>query len=202
VGTGFRSPSVAEEWPEEHAIDTRRVTLGGGEDGMEWHETPKSSNVFAFAYDSAGGILYVKFKAPAKPVAFKPGKSPTTGRPYRIGIRPHVEGPAYAYGSAARPVPPFVYDRMRAASSVGGAVWEYLRVHGSHYQHKYPYVLAAVPDPPGGGKPYVPRKAVRESASYPQGFRVRTVPQIGVGRRGWHESTLDEYGTPNPGRYG
>lgn len=157
--------AAEDDWPEEHLVDTRVVSapleaVMSGKDPLVWTETPQSSNVYSFAFDRDEGILYVTFKAPSKE------------RP-----RPQVTGPTYAYGSKARPIPPRLFESLARASSKGRWVWDHLRVRGSRWRHQVPYILAY-----GGfdasGEQYIPRKATA------RGFRVRTVPVVGQGRRG------------------
>src|SRR3972149_1742289 len=52
--------------PEEHPIDTRRVSghFLRGKYALKEIETPQSSNVYSFAFDGEQGILFVTFKAP------------------------------------------------------------------------------------------------------------------------------------------
>jgi len=148
-------------------------------------ETPASSNVFAFGYDSVNKILYVQFKAPGEVTHYKDATNACTGEKYRVGHRPHAPGPIYAYGSKARPVPEKVFEQMLTASSKGSFVWQNLRVCGSSHEHQYPHTL--VSPSMAGGNMYVPRKATS------RGFRVRTVPTVGKGRRPAERSTLAGY---------
>ena len=155
-----------------------------------WIETPESSNVWGYQYDTAAKILYVSYKAPGKSVSYRENQvNLCTGKTYKMGERPHIQGPVYAYGSAARPVPESVFREMQSASSKGQFVWDRLRICGSIWRHQYPYTL--VSPSLAGNRLYVPRKASRN------GFRVRTVPTIGFGRRPAYRSTLP----PTQGRF-
>jgi len=149
-------------------------------------ETPQSSNVWGFGYDHKEGILYVAYKAPGANIKYTPRVNSCSGESYQMGHRSHIKGPIYAYGSKARPVPASVYEDMKSARSKGEFVWHRLRVCGSLWEHQVPYILVA----PSvvGDSIYVPRKASRD------GFRVRTVPTVGWGRRKAVRSTLPGIG--------
>ncbi len=101
-----------------------------------------SSNVWGYFYElepgkQKSGILYVTFLAEAP----------------RGGSRPTSAGPTYAYYD----VPLKKYESFQRASdsSAGKAVWDYLRVRGSSWDHRYRYKLVQVTGD------YVPRKATR-----------------------------------------
>jgi hypothetical protein len=133
------------------------------------HLTPRSSNVYSYVFERESvrtGILYVTFKA------WSPGRGKSEGA-----------GPTYAYYD----VPLRVYQSFQstAASSPGGAVWDYLRVRGSVHEHQYHYRIVAGTLVQGSGV-YVPRKATR------LGFKNRAVPNVGAGRRGYERNTLPE----------
>ena len=148
-------------------------------------ETPQSSNVYAYGYDPQTQILYVQFKAGESPKVWYERQNSCSGETYWCGIRPHVPGPIYAYGSRARPVPESVFNAMMMADSKGEFVWQYLRVCGSHHEHRYPYTLVS-PDTnhQGANNLYVPRKA------WKGGYRTRTVAAPGRGKRPFERSTL------------
>lgn len=125
--------------------------------------TPGSSNVYGYYFEFEArttGILYVTFLA--------------TG----VGGQRSGPGPTYAYYT----VPGRKYHEFARATetSAGNAVWDYLRIRGSMWQHQHNYRLI---QPQGD---YVPRKATQA------GFRTRNVPAIGVGRREYRRSTLPE----------
>lgn len=164
---------------------------------------PESSNVHSFFYDYAEGVLYVRFRE-GDVIGTRKSKSVCTGKEYSMSIKDNSPGPLYSYGGRKRRIPPELYNSMAAAASKGKFVWTELRVCGSVYQHKYPYTLT---DVPAGGN--VPRKATRPPMGTPtpegqpplrpgQGdrpratFRVRTVPTVGTGRRGFRTSTLPQ----------
>lgn len=147
------------------------------------HLTPGSSNVYSFVYENElpnTGILYVTFRA------WHPGQRGKSNSP----------GPTYAYYN----VPLTAYRSFLADADVsaGRAVWDYLRVRGTVYDHRYPYRIVAGSTIPSGGV-YVPRKATR------LGFKNRSVAFFGVGRRDAHRSSLPEQnflpnrGTPDRG---
>lgn len=162
--------SDPETWPDEHTIDTRKLSAVLDAGAGIWAEevlTPESSNVYSFAYDEAQGILYVSYKAAAPPGERE---------------RPNERGPTYSYGGRMRPVPRHVYVNMRSAVSKGGFVWDELRVRGTIHGHHYQYTLVSPSF--AGGEIYVPRKATA------RGFRTRsvvaaapTIRQVGQPRR-------------------
>lgn len=145
--------------------------------------TPESSNVHSFTYDEDRGVLYIVYRAPLDPVGTRRWTNSCTGEEYNLQIRPNVPGPMYAYGGRSRPVPKWMFEELKAASSKGTWVWDRLRVCGSFYEHQFPYNLAG---PAMEGILYVPRKATRK------GFRVRTVTPVGKGRRWYLQSNLPE----------
>lgn len=190
-------PSVGgladDDEPPEHDIElSGRGTLGydaAGTPGLISREilTPGSSNVYSFVFEQenqTSGILYVTFKA------WHPGQK---------GKRPNTAGPTYAYYDV--PVRRYEAFASMAATTAGGAVWEFLRVRGSKWDHRFPYRLVAGVLIPSGGQ-YVPRKATR------RGFKKRALANQGTGRRGFVESSLPEQsydarpnrGRPNRGR--
>lgn len=156
-----------------------------------------SSNVFSFAYDYEASTLFVTFwghkinagavtkgrvrrgKGQSRPqLKGKLGRTVTGERGGR--------GPMYAYYD----VPVRVFERMRSASSKGKFVWDELRVRGTVYGHKYRYSLVQgqVNTQKGVQGVYIPRKATS------QGFRSRSVADLGTGRRGFQTSTLPATG--------
>jgi hypothetical protein len=182
-GSGL-PPTTGDEWPEEHGIPlVGRDSASYDPEAMEAIlnreiKTPDSSNVYSFVYeeetDPSGrfqersGILYVTF------------------RPWYPGMqhRPNGPGPMYAYFDVAWRK----YKAFEAAAknaSAGGAVWEYLRVRGSKWDHRFPYRLVGGVQVPAGGL-YVPRKVTQ------WGLRRRTLPTPGTGRRGFVQSSLPE----------
>jgi hypothetical protein len=181
-----------DDEPPEHDIRlSGRGSMGFDQQGMEELvgreiRTPGSSNVYSFVFEpenrqqgiTGQGILYVTFKA------WHPGQK---------GERPNRAGPTYAYYDV--PVRKYKAFESMAASTAGGAVWDYLRVRGSKHDHRHPYRLVAGSLVPAGGE-YVPRKATR------RGFRKRAIPAMGTGKRGFVESSLPEMvsrGAPNRG---
>lgn len=164
----------AEEWPEEHMVGT----LGRGSIGYD-EELAKalitrehrveSSNVYSFVFEREGvrtGILYVTF------LAWSPGVDRRAG-----------PGSTYAYYDV--PLAKYNQFARAAASSAGKAVWDYLRVRGSIWEHQHTYRIVGGTLVQGGGQ-YVPRKATQG------GYRKRAVTNVGVGRRGVTRSTLPE----------
>lgn len=96
-----------------------------------WILTPQSSNVYAFAYDPVGRLLYVTYQEPD-------GSA----------------GPMYSYGSVGTPFPESFYQALVNANSKGKWIWDNVRIRGTVFGHKFPYTLVR----PGAGG-YVPRKA-------------------------------------------
>ncbi len=179
-----RPPTTGDEWPDEHGIPlVGRDSASYDPESMEAIlnreiRTPESSNVYSFVFEEEtdprgrfqerSGILYVTF------------------RPWYPGMehRPNGPGPMYAYFD----VPWRKYRAFAAAAtnqSAGGAVWEYLRVRGSKWDHRFPYRLVGGVQVPTGGL-YVPRKTTQ------WGLRQRTLPTPGTGRRGFVRSSLPE----------
>jgi hypothetical protein len=168
----------------EEFDDVQLLGRDAGYDQGDWQVvmtqmrlTPGSSNVYGYYFEFEArttGILYVTFLA--------------TG----VGGQRSGPGPTYAYYT----VPGRKYHEFARATetSAGNAVWDYLRVRGSMWQHQHNYRLI---QPQGD---YVPRKATQA------GFRTRNVPAIGIGRREYRRSTLPERlfprnnrGTPDRG---
>lgn len=155
----------------------------------------QSSNVYSFAYDYAASTLYVTFqghkinRGGVRRGRVSRGKS--TSRPQLVGDLGGTltagrggRGAMYAYFD----VPARVFERMKSASSKGKFVWDELRVRGSVYGHKYRYSLVQgqVSTQKGVAGVYIPRKATA------QGFRTRSVADLGQGRRGFQTSTLPQ----------
>jgi hypothetical protein len=122
----------------------------------------QSSNVYSYFYGiettpERGGILYVTFLG---------GEGEDRSGP----------GATYAYYD----VPLEKYRRFQNASAVsaGNAVWDYLRIRGTIWNHQHRYRLIQV------SGDYIPRKATR------LGFKTRHLPAPGVGRRSFRRSTL------------
>ena len=107
-------------FPKDHPILTGEQTL-----------TPRSSNVYSFAYDYDQWLLYVRFK--------EDGKEGKKNSP----------GSLYQYAD----IPPRLFLSMLSASSKGGWVWDNLRIRGTLSGHQKPYRLVGIT----GG--YVPRQA-------------------------------------------
>jgi hypothetical protein len=125
----------------------------GGIDGvMAKMRRVTSSNVWGYYFEVEGGysqnvgkyrgsksgLLYVTFLAEAPPG----------------GKRPDSAGPTYVYFDV--PVSKFEQFHAASDSSAGRAVWDYLRVRGTSWQHQHRYRLAQVQGD------YVPRKATRD----------------------------------------
>lgn len=153
----------------------------------------ESSNVYSFAYDYNASTLYVTYqgskinRGSVRRGTVRRGKS--SSRPQLIGERGSTvtgerggRGPLYAYFD----VPARVFDRMQRAASKGKFVWDELRVRGSVYGHKYRYSLVQgqVSTQKGVTGVYIPRKAT------PQGFKSRSIADLGQGKRGFQTSTL------------
>jgi len=191
-------------WPRERSIASpvRTVPTGLDQGDISWHQTPESSNVYAFGYDFDQNILYVQYKGEGETGTVR-GENSCNGKSYKYKTRPHIPGPVYSYGSRSQPIPEAVYYSMKSAASKGKFVWQNLRVCGSHWEHQVPYQLATVPTPQDGSAPYVPRKAIgpqdvtitdEDDREYQtqtaDRFRVRTVPVVGTGRRKAYPSTI------------
>jgi hypothetical protein len=189
AATSGRVRPAAEPWPAETTIETLPTRIRGAFEQMPqdiegfspWIETPESSNVYAIAFDSSQGLLYVQFNASAPVIGYKDMTSICSGVTYRCGIRPHAAGPIYSYGGAGRRITEEMFERFVNAESKGQFVWQNLRICGTQHGHRYPYTLTDVPEGQS-----IARKATR------RGLRVRVVPTVGTGRRGGRRSTLPE----------
>ncbi|MFM9961457.1 MAG: hypothetical protein ACKV2Q_09540, partial [Planctomycetaceae bacterium] len=88
----------------------------------------ESSNVYSFVFEREShrsGILYVTF------LAWTPGSKHRSG-----------PGPTYAYYDV--PLRKYhEFEQAATTNSAGGAVWDYLRVRGSVYQHQHQYRIVA-----------------------------------------------------------
>jgi len=126
-----------------------------------------SSNVYGYTFTLETpqmGILYVTF------LEYVPKAAGGSGE------RGDGPGPTYAYYDF--PLAKYRQFESMAASSAGGAVWDYCRVRHSVYEHQHSYRLVAA-----SGE-YVPRRAMAG------GFKDRAVADPGMGRRGFKRSTL------------
>lgn len=162
-----------------------------------------SSNVYAIGYDESTLTMRVQYLAAAVNALALKGRGHTgehrmqgtlgkTVRPERSG-----PGPVYDYHG----VPRQVFLRVFDAKSIGGAIWDQLRVRGTVYGHKFDYelvaastvnVMTAATSTLGAAKKvgfmtYVPRKAVGPnqfgSRQIKQGNRVfrSVLPAVGLG---------------------
>ena len=135
-------------------------------------KTPGSSNVYGYYFEFESrtrGTLYVTFKQ-------KEAEGKSNGGP----------GPTYGYYD----VPARHYQDFKRAtdSSVGAAVWDYLRVRGTIWAHQFQYRLIQVQGD------YVPRRATQ------RGYRTRHVVQPGDGPKIILRSTLPEELFSDPDR--
>lgn len=159
--------------------------------------TPQSSNVYSFSYfrpsGDTTGTLYVTFQEHAiNPGSVRQGTTKRGGRRSRTQLRGRLgrtvggktggRGASYAYSR----VPPHIYKGMVAAASKGKFVWDKLRIRGSISGHQYAYSLVQGQVSPKAGGVYIPRRAT------PQGFRTRSVVEVGRGVRGFQTSTLPQ----------
>lgn len=186
---------IEDTWPAEHTIDTRlrtgvprARTMEGrlDEAGLSKEiKTPQSSNVYSMQYDYPAGILYITYRAPGQPTGYKKMRSICSGKMHSVAIRPNVPGATYSYGGASRPFPRSQWESIKRAHSKGQWIWENIRDCETKWRHQYPYTLVSGV-PLGGGATYIPRKLTSK------GFRVRSVPQPGKGKRGFRVSTLPE----------
>ncbi len=134
-------------------------------DKPEWEEMKssmrlvESSNVYSYGYQHESptmGILYVTF---------------LNWVPRSFGGDGSRSGPGPTYGYYDFPVAKFKAFEAMAASSAGGAVWDFCRVRHSVFEHQHTYRLIQ------SGGDYVPRKATAK------GFKARMPANIGVGPR-------------------
>lgn len=176
-----------EDTDEETTIQT--LGRGMGYDAEDDTETiqreikVESSNVYSFVFEREShrsGILYVTF------LAWTPGSQHRSG-----------PGPTYAYYDV--PLRKYhEFEKAATTNSAGGAVWDYLRVRGSVFQHQQQYRIVSGVLMQDGGQ-YVPRKATA------WGYRRRSLAAHGVGRRSAVRSQLperrhaDRVVTPNRG---
>ena len=151
--------------------------------------TPGSSNVYGYYFEFESrtrGILYVTFL----------GQNSDGTR----------SGAGATYGYYDVPGQTYHQFQNAAASSAGGAVWDYLRVRGTQWAHQHNYRLIQV------SGDYIPRKATQ------RGYRTRNLPTLNtnrepavnargreIGRLEYRRSTLPERirpidGRPNRGR--
>ncbi len=110
-----------------------------------------SSNVYGYFFElekPGSGLLYVTFLGQ------------TAG-----GKRSSAPGSTYAYFDV--PTTKFEEFQRASDSSAGGAVWDYLRVRGSMWEHQHRYRLVQT------AGDYVPRKATKG------GFKTRQLAQAG-----------------------
>lgn len=155
----------------------------------------QSSNVFSFAYDYQASTLFVTYWGhKLNPESVRQGRvkrgkgrsrTQLIGRPgSTVGNERGGRGAMYAYFD----VPVRVFERMKSAASKGKFVWDELRVRGSVYGHKYRFSLVQgqVNTQRGVKGVYIPRKATA------QGFRTRSVADLGTGKRGFQTSTLPQ----------
>lgn len=118
---------------------------------MQGMRRVSSSNVFGYFFElerPGSGLLYVTFL----------GQTVS-------GARTSSAGATYVYFD----VPTSKFDEFQRASesSAGGAVWDYLRVRGSSWEHQHRYRLVQT------AGDYIPRKATRG------GFKTRQLAQPG-----------------------
>ena len=175
---GWFSPTLEPPRPGEDHAFSREIL------------TPQSSNVFSFTYDYATSTLFVTYKAPLLHTQnVRTGRGRLGGRQQlrgKLGAtvagKTDERGPLYAYYD----VPARVFERMKLAQSKGKFVWNELRVRGTIYGHQYRYALVqgSVTIQGKVSGVYIPRKAT------PRGFRVRSVADLGQGRRTFQSSTL------------
>ncbi len=125
----------------------------------------RSSNVYSYAFElenRESGTLFVTF------LDWSPGmKSEDRSGP----------GATYAYYDF--PLSKFNQFSEMAATTAGGAVWEYCRVHHTMHEHQHAYRLIQV------AGDYVPRKVTA------RGFKSRTFIAPGIGpqtrKRAWKQ---------------
>lgn len=193
------SQQIAEEVKRHKKFqpDPMPDVVGRENRDPEWSETiysPQSSNVYSIRYHFVSSTLYVQFKAPninskAVMVYKEPGRTKsgagTLGKTFKGGKRKNEPGAMYAYSD----VPARVWKRFKRAASKGGAVWDELRVRGSIWQHQFRYRLVSgfmIKGHDGDMGVGVHRKVTKK------GYRSRSLPVYGTGKREFANSTLPE----------
>ncbi|MCC7334434.1 MAG: hypothetical protein IT422_05040 [Pirellulaceae bacterium] len=139
-----RDESYDEQGWEEFKLSMRQV---------------ESSNVYAYGFQqesSTMGILYVTF---------------LNWLPKDFGGDGSRSGPGATYAYYDFPIGKYKAFEGMAASSAGGAVWDFCRVRHSVFEHQHTYRLIQT------GGDYTPRKATAK------GFKSRQPAAIGAGRR-------------------
>lgn len=183
-----RNEDDLDEYYDEVTYGEQHGSMGGGM-GFDTHQTAElieretlvnSSNVYSYVYQrtsKTNGILYVTF------LAWSPGGGERSGA-----------GPTYAYYDV--PVTKYKAFKREAGKSAGAAVWDYLRVRGTHWDHQHQYRLVGATLVQETGEFYVPRKAVE------RGYKRRILalrstlpPRAFLPDRG-----TPSRGTPNRGR--
>jgi hypothetical protein len=136
-----------------------------------------SSNVYGYYFElenARSGLLYVTFL----------GVGPN-------GTRTDSPGTTYVYFDV--PTEKFAEFQRASESSAGRAVWDYLRVRGSVWQHQHRYRLVQAHGD------YIPRKATR------QGFKTRNLVPTGqpkIRNSVWASiSRLEHSGNPQIAAY-
>jgi hypothetical protein len=144
---------------------------------MDGMRVVASSSVYGYYFElerGQSGLLYVTFL----------GNGPN-------GTRTNTPGYTYVYFD----VPTTKFNEFQRASedSAGKAVWDYLRVRGSSWQHQHRYRLVQV------NGDYVPRKATRD------GFKTRHLLPVGqpkIANSVWAAiSRLEHSGNPQIAAY-
>lgn len=131
----------------------------------------RSSNVYSVGFDEVEGQMYVTYLGGTS--KNRTGVGPTyrydlgAGKPGEIQVADPIE--AQLSGRREPSVGADIFTKIVAAGSVGGAIWDQLRVRGTAFGHQFPYELVQL-----GGANIVPRQAT------PVGFRPRTVRQDGI----------------------
>lgn len=150
--------------------------------------TPASSNVYSFQYDYQSKTLYVRFQEHSvNPASMSKAGGRTHVRGHlghTVGGKTGAPGARYAYFD----VPVRIFEKLVRAPSAGRAVWDELRVRGTAYGHRFQYSLSEAQTVTHQGVTgvYIPRKITA------QGYRARTMPVEGTGRRIWAHSALPE----------
>lgn len=170
-GGGREEPANIPPTPPTDDDDQERfddITIFGRDasnDQQEWQElntrlrVVASSNVYGYAFQAESptmGILYVQY---------------LNWTPRQFGGDGSRSGPGSLYAYYDVPIAKYREFESHAASSAGGAVWDYLRVRGSMFEHQHTYRLVST------SGPYVPRKATAK------GFKARNTAGIGTGMR-------------------
>jgi hypothetical protein len=189
---GYTVRAPGETPPQTTKGNDERKHLSSDLEPTDWiydrEHRVNSTSVWSYSFSQETerhGTLYVTF------LAWTPGHG-TSRSP----------GATYSYYDVS--MQKYIAFKQQAKNSAGEAVWDYLRVRGSAYEHQQPYELVNGVMVQDQGI-YLPRKAT------PRGYMQRAIQEPGAPRGTWLRSALPsrEYlpprgepnrGTPNRGR--